>query len=64
MTYFIIYSILSTIFRFLYLQKKMNKTSGQTLQVKIENPLYCETEGVVCKPGAAAVDVGNDQRRV
>ena len=47
-TSFIIYSTLSTTFRFLYLQKNLNKTSGQTLQAKTENPLYCGTEGVVC----------------
>ena len=46
-TYFIIYSILSITFHFLYLQKKIDKTSDQTLQTKTQNPLYCGTEGVV-----------------
>jgi hypothetical protein len=45
-TSFIIYSTLSTTFYFLYLQNKLNKTNGQTLQAKTENPLYYRTEGV------------------
>ena len=52
MTYFIIYSILSTTFQFLYLKKNLNKTSDQTLQTKTQNLLYCGTEGVIFYDGA------------
>ena len=47
MTYFIIYNTLSTTFRFFIFAKKLNKTSGQTLHAKTQNPLYCGTEGVL-----------------
>ncbi len=46
-TYFTIQSTLSTTFRFLYLHKFLNKTSGQTIQTKTQNPLSYGTEGVL-----------------
>ena len=44
---FILFVTLSTTFHFYTCKKNLNKTSGQTLQAKTKNLLYCGTEGVV-----------------